>query len=342
MVRDNVFLNRSGLLLPGSLLTPIFLFTLISVIGTASASTHQEAMDWIQKMSRAMQELSYKGRFVYAHNNQLESMSILHVNDAQGKRERLVSLNGEAREILRDNNTLTCVWPSSRQVVVDQSNQSQISPLWVPDDVKRLSKFYTFSMSGKDRIADYPAVVVSIQPKDKYRYGMKIWIHEHNGLLLQSVLFDDNGRKTEQIMFTDLALMHYDDKTSFSVLPQIESGYALIRSHSGQGAQIPADTRWQVKYLPGGFMIESTLRKKIAEAPDFTQQLILTDGMASVSIFIEPTSEQSLSGESSMGAVNAYGAQLNDYTVTAIGEVPAITVKNIAQSVIYQDRSIHD
>lgn len=341
MHRDNVFLNRpgfiyTGFIRPGSLLIPIFLFTLIFSIGVANASTQQEAMDWIQKMSRAMQELSYKGRFVYAHNNQLESMSILHVNDAQGKRERLVSLNGEAREILRDNNNLTCIWPSSRQVVVDQSNQSQLSPLWVPDDVRRLGEFYTFRMSGKDRIADYPAVVVSIQPKDQYRYGMKIWIHENHGLLLQSVLFDDKGRKTEQIMFTDLALMHYDDQKSFNVLPQIDSGYALIRYHSGESSQAKADTRWQVKSLPGGFRIESTLRKKMAESLDFTQQLILTDGMASVSIFIEPTSGQSLSGESSMGAINAFGSQLDDFTVTAIGEVPAITVKQIAQAVIYQ------
>ena len=154
---------------------------------SAFASSGNEAIDWVQKMSRAMQELSYKGRFVYQHNNQLESMSILHVNDAKGKRERLISLNGEAREILRDNANLTCVWPSSRQVVVDPASPADKSPLWIPEDVKRLGKFYDFKIVGDDRIADHPAVVISITPKDQFRYGMMVWIQQQNGLLLSLI-----------------------------------------------------------------------------------------------------------------------------------------------------------
>lgn len=309
---------------------------LLFLFGSASASSEQ-AMQWIQKMSVAMQELSYKGRFVYLQNNQLESMSIMHVKDRQGVRERLVSLNGEAREILRDNNNFTCVWPSSRQVVVDQSNQYSSSPIWVPDDVKRLSKFYDFAISGKDRVADHSSIIISIKPKDKFRYGMKVWVDEKNGLMLQSVLFDEQGMTKEQIMFTNLTLMHYDDQELFSVIPKIDSGYALIRSHSGRGtAQLQADAKWQLQSLPGGFWIESTSLKKMPESNDYTQQMIITDGMASVSVFIERTSGQSLSGESSMGAVNAFGTRINEFTVTAIGEVPAVTVKTLAESTLYQ------
>ncbi|MDJ0881380.1 MAG: MucB/RseB C-terminal domain-containing protein [Gammaproteobacteria bacterium] len=303
---------------------------------SVQADVDSAAMDWVQKMSSAMQELSYQGRFVYLHNGQLESMSILHVNDAQGKRERLISLNGEAREILRDNNNLTCVWPSSRQVVVDQSNQANASPIWIPEDVERLGKFYDFKLSGNDRVADHPAVIVAIDPKDEFRYGMKVWIHEKNGLLLQSQLFDEQGRASEQIMFTEIAILHYDDQKAFKVLPEIDSGYALIRSHSGEGdSQHPADANWSIEKLPQGFWIESAFRKKMMNSPDFTQQMILTDGMASVSVFIEKKSQQGLSGESSMGAVNAYGTTYKDYSITAIGEVPAKTVRQIALSMAY-------
>ncbi|MCK4707252.1 MAG: hypothetical protein KAU21_01445, partial [Gammaproteobacteria bacterium] len=214
-----------------SLMKLVTFSILLTLVGSAGANSEQ-AMQWIHKMSMAMQDLSYKGRFVYLQNNQLESMSIIHVKDGQGVRERLISLNGEAREILRDNNNLTCVWPSSRQVVVDQSNQS--SPIWVPGDIELLSNYYDFSISGNDRVADHSTVIITIKPKDEFRYGMKVWIDERNGLLLQSVLFDEQGITKEQIMFTNLTLMHYDDQYSFSVLPQIDSGYALIRSHNGQ------------------------------------------------------------------------------------------------------------
>lgn len=314
------------------------LFISLSMMLMVSGAVQAElsAMDWVQKMSRSMQELSYKGRFVFSHGNQLESMSILHVNDSMGKRERLVSLNGEAREILRDNKNFTCVWPSSRQVVVDQSNSNNFSPIWIPEDVTRLGKYYKFTIEGDDRVADHPAVMVSISPKDEYRYGMKLWIQKNNGLLLQSVLYDERGLAREQIMFTDLSLMHYDDQKSFSVIPNIDSGYALIRSHSGEGGnQLEADARWQLQMMPGGFFLETSFRKKMMDSANFTQQMILTDGMASVSVFIEPFSESSLMGESSMGAVNAYGTQVDKFSVLAIGEVPPVTVKQIVESISF-------
>jgi sigma-E factor negative regulatory protein RseB len=294
-------------------------------------------MQWVQKMSQAMQDLSYKGHFVYLHDKQLESMSVLHVNDEQGIRERLVSLNGEAREILRDETSLTCIWPSSRQVVVDKSNGAHLSPLWIPEDVKRLGKFYQFKLDGKDRIADQPAVVVSIQPKDQFRYGIKVWVNEKNGLLLQSNLFDEQGRTTEQVMFTDLTLLKDKDQMTFSVLPQVENGYALIRSHAGEdGEQHPPDRHWSIESIPGGFWLKDSFRKKMMNSNEYTQQMIFTDGMASVSVFIEKNSDDALSGESSMGAINAFGTRYDDYMITAIGEVPAVTVKRIAESLVYQ------
>ncbi|MCK5666842.1 MAG: MucB/RseB C-terminal domain-containing protein [Thiotrichaceae bacterium] len=336
MHRNNQFLMSMSLVKPITFSLSLFLLALFH-LGSAVASTEQ-AIQWVQKMSMAMNELSYKGRFVYQQNNQLESMSIIHVKDRQGTRERLISLNGEAREILRDNNNLTCVWPSSRQVVVDQSNQNSSSPIWAPDDVERLAKFYEFSILGKDRVADHPTIIISIKPKDKFRYGMKVWLDEKTGLLLQSVLFDEQGRTKEQIMFTELTLMHYDDQNSFSVIPEIDSGYALIRSHSGRETiSLQAEAKWQLESLPGGFWIETSFRKKMPESNDYTQQMIITDGMASVSVFIERTSGQSLLGESSMGAVNAFGTRINEFTVTAIGEVPAVTVKKLAESTVYQN-----
>lgn len=315
---------RLGLLLFGMLAAP-----------TGLADNSQAAIDQVQKLSRAMQDLSYQGRFVYLHNDQIEAMSILHVNDEHGKRERLVSLNGEAREILRDNANLTCVWPSSRQVVVDRINPTDRSPLWIPDDVNRLGKFYQFSMAGSDRIADHPAVVISIQPKDEFRYGMKVWIHEQNGLLLQSHLVDEQGNAIEKIMFTELSLLSPDDPLTFDVAPNLGQGYTLIRSHTGAAnhAAQGMHERWQLQSMPLGFYIESKFVKQMPDSSDAIQQMIISDGMASVSVFIEKLAGKQLSGESSMGAINAFTTEYQDYGITAIGEVPAITVKQIANSV---------
>ena len=95
-------------------------------------------MDWIQRMSDAMRNLNYVGTFVYLHNNRLEGMRISHYKDGQGEKERLISLNGEAREVIRDNQNLTCIWPSSQKVIVDVSRKNSFSPIFIPEDIARL------------------------------------------------------------------------------------------------------------------------------------------------------------------------------------------------------------
>jgi sigma-E factor negative regulatory protein RseB len=332
--------NKNGSY-PPAFFIQILLFTSLIFNGPVvfADSTTNDAMKWIQRMSHAMQQYSYQGHFVYLHDGQLESMSIVHVKDELGNRERLVSLNGEAREILRDNKNLTCIWPSSKQVVVDQVKQvNNVSPIWIPEDVQRLSKFYEFKMLGYDRIADHNAVIISILPKDEFRYGMKVWLDRDTGLLVQSSVINGNGESVEQVMFTELTLLDSEQQKAFSVLPKIDDSYALIRSHDGaDGNRISSDDKWQFNSVPGGFWLETSFRKKMSVSDEFTQQMILTDGMASVSVFIEQAHDQQLAGESSMGAVNAFGTRYKEFNITAIGEVPAVTVRQIAEAVVYQN-----
>ena len=309
---------------------------LTAVPATVHAGTGNEALDWVQKMSNAMQELSYRGRFVYLHNGQLESMSVVHVRDGDEVLERLTSLNGEAREILRDNDNLTCVWPSTRQVVVDPVSVGNRSPLWIPDDVRRLDKFYQFVIQGRDRVADHPAVIVAILPRDEFRYGMKVWVEEQHGLLLQSILFDEKGNLSEQIMFTELDLLQGGDLKTHGVLPEIARDYALVRSHdAADNGHKPGDRRWQLNTIPRGFHIESSLQKWMPDTNTAVQQMVLSDGLASVSVFIEKMLDQSMLGESSMGAINAFTTEYQGFSVTAIGEAPPITVRSIAEAVVF-------
>lgn len=295
------------------------------------------AMDWVQKMADAMRNLNYQGDFVYMNNNRLESMQISHYRDAQGEKERLISLNGEAREVIRDNQNLTCIWPSSRKVIVDVARKNSFSPIFIPEDIARLEKFYQMQLVGKDRVANMSTVVVHIVPRDHYRYGMKFWINESNGLMMKSRLLDENGEIVEEVMFTTLELFEGDDKPVIDTMPPIDDNYTLLRYHSGDSsADLSADNAWQLTGMPGGFWRESMLRRKIPGTDQFVQQMVLTDGLASLSVFIEKKSSLTQSGVSSMGAVNVFIRLYNDHSVTAIGEVPAITVKQVAEAVTYQ------
>ena len=120
-------------------------------------------------------------------------------------------------------------------------------------------------------------------------------------------------------------------------MPELDDSYTLVRYHSGDASgNMVADVEWQLSSIPDGFRRQSALKREIPETGRYIQQLVYTDGLASLSIFIEKlSSSPSLLGGTSMGAVNAYIRVLDDYSVTAIGEVPALTVRRVAESVIY-------
>ncbi len=195
---------------------------LVAGIGQASAGP---AMDWLAKMSDAMRNLSYQGNFVYIHENQLESMSIFHIKNESGEKERLLSLNGEAREVIRDDKNLTCIWPSSKKVVVDNSSQNAFSPLFIPEDIARIGRHYEINLAGKDRVANHDAVVIRIIPRDQFRYGLKLWINANNGLLLRSNLINERNEVVEQVMFTNIELLSKSEQSQMFILPEIDDSF---------------------------------------------------------------------------------------------------------------------
>ena len=300
-------------------------------------ASDKTAMEWIQSMSDAMRNLNYRGQFVYMHDNQLESMSISHMKDQSGEKERLLSLNGEAREVIRDDTNLTCIWPSSRKVVVDFSHKNSYSPLFIPGDIMKISELYDMSLVGHDRIADYPAMVVQIKPKDQYRYGLVFWISLENNLMLKSNLINERSQVVEQVMFTSLELLKEGETLDVNGIPVIDENFTMVRYLRGQEAKSAvAETTWRLGDMPVGFHQVSVMKRLNSDSGEFFHQMVYTDGLASLSVFIEKKSSQMPHGKTSMGAVNAFIRLMDDYSVTAIGEVPAVTVKTIAESVIYQ------
>jgi sigma-E factor negative regulatory protein RseB len=157
--------------------------------------------------------------------------------------------------------------------------------------------------------------------------------------MMKSSLINEEGKVVEQVMFTSLELFGADEKLVVDTMPKIDESFTLVRYHSGDSSKsFAADNAWQLTDVPGGFWRESVLKRKIPGTEHFVQQMVYTDGLASLSIFIERKTGLSSVGKSSMGAVNAFIRLLNDYSVTAIGEVPAVTVKQLAEAVSYRQQ----
>lgn len=294
-----------------------------------------DGLELLKRMSESMQVNNYSGTFIYRHKDKVETLKIIHGNTPDGIKERLVTLSGKPREILRSDSVVTCIWPENRRVLVDKSRPGSNFPGLVPKDPVRLAAHYRVSVRDKlERIADRDCRVVDVMPKDEYRYGYRLWIDEETYLLVRSDLLNENNESVEQVMFTELVV--HDEVPVEALKPEFEVGDDFRQRETDDLADI-MDTdkaRWRSVDLPSGFFMQ-TWKKRISKNGNTSvEQLVYSDGLASVSVFIEPNkNEKMLSGNRRRGALNIYGEVHNDYHITVVGEVPGRTVKQIAESV---------
>lgn len=312
----------------------LILLTLLSTF-TVTAGDEQTAKKWLERMILAVNNLDYQGTFIYLHDNQLETMKIVHAVGNGQLQERLTSLNGAPREVIRDRSSVTCIMPESQEVSVDKRPLSKKFLALLPEDLRQLDAHYTFRWLGKGRVADRHASVVAIIPKDGYRYGYRFFLDEESGLPLKSDLMNERGKAIEQTMFTHLEVGVAEiDPAQARVSgsqQRIElTAHADELSHS----LAPDEGGWEFHHLPDGFSLTTRNRLPNANGDQVIEQYVLSDGLASLSVFIESagSGEAFLQGVSRLGAINAWGGKLDGYQVTVVGEVPAVTLLGIVDA----------
>lgn len=296
------------------------------------ATGNDDSLQWLQKMTRAMHALDYEGRFVFHAGGQLEAMDIQHQVTGDGEHERLTAQSGESREVIRDNDRLLCISEGEHQTdVTPPSAHHVFSGQWL-DSPDKLLATYRLQMLGQDRMAGRAARIIAIVPLDDYRYGYRIWLDEETALLLKSDLLTAQGQILEQLMFTRLRVV---PSTLASSAGHASPPMAGTEAGAGQGRPIPVvqASAWRVAGLPKNFELrEVSYREGVGSSK--VEHRLYSDGLATVSVFIEPATagQPMLNGASSMGAMNAYGINLDGYQVTVVGEVPEHTVRVMAQS----------
>jgi len=312
---------------------------LLLVAAAVPVQAGNTARQWLDDMSRALQNLDYEGTFVYLHDGKLDAMRIIHQRDGENEKEHLVSLTGSAREVIRDNESVTCIMPDSKSVMVGRSRPRQPLPV-VPRDLDSIEKYYRFENIGDDRMTGVMSQVVTITPRDAYRYGYRFWIARDSKLLLKSDLVGARGVPIEQVMFTHLGVGKEVSAAGMPAPPGEEDAPAWHHQDIGGAAMAdPGKPHWVVHRLPEGFHLTNYQRKRMRPGGEGTEHLVYSDGLATVSVYVEMASadDNSLTGLSSMGAMNAYGAIVEGHQVVVVGEVPAVTVKMMAQSIGRRD-----
>ncbi len=308
--------------------------TVWSHLSLAGTWSERPASEWLEKMAAAAQNLNYDGTFVYRNGDRMESMRIIHLATPNGERERMFSLTGAAREVLRDNEKVTCILPDSQSVVVTKRRPRAVT-LRVFDPREGFSRHYVLSSQPGERVAGRKTALIEVRPKDEYRYGYRLWLDRVTGLLLKSELVGDAGRALEQIVYTDIKMPATIPAELLQ--PAISGAGYTWYSDNGSNTLPVAEmaSGWFVGWQPDGFEMSDRVFDPTSLSRMPIEHLVYTDGLASVSVFIERLSSaaEGIEGHSNMGAMNAYGRVHGDYQITVVGEVPSITVERVADSV---------
>lgn len=307
----------------------------LSCLALALAAVEVEADDvrsWLDRMNRAVEELNYEGTFVHVLGGNAETMYIVHRNHNGVIGERLVSLDGAGGEIVREQDKQQVILPDRHMVWLEERKGSGSLGRALPSYSEKLEPNYEFTLYKTARIANRTAQVVGIKPKDQYRYGYVLWLDRDTAMPLKYQLRDEHDRTIEQILFTQIDISDFIPASALK--PTIDTdGFMFYRSPE-VATQAMTDVPWRVTMLPGGFALSAATQSPMGGSKYPVEHLVYSDGLATVSVFIEDpkTHADVADGFSHVGSANAYSLTLGGRKVTAMGEVPKLTVHAIATS----------
>jgi sigma-E factor negative regulatory protein RseB len=289
-------------------------------------------------MAFAARVLSYNATYMYQHSDMMETFRLVHVFDTGGEQERRESLDGAPREFVRNNDQIVCYMPDERPFSLDRRTANKFFPGVIPDQAVDVLANYTFKRTGIDRVAGYECQTILLEPKDRLRNPHKLCVDTRSGLLLKSVMYSPDDRNvTEQFAFSQLEYSTQIDKRllrptlggKFGVMSAFPQSAQASTSTAGAGVP-PAGM--VVNSLPSGFHLVTETLNQMPGKPKAVHHYLFSDGLANVSVFVEPADNGAIALPRQQGAVNFYSRVVDNWRVTAVGEVPLRTVQLFTQS----------
>lgn len=324
----------------------IFLVSFVSFLlcqspnGLAQTSEDQEVLKMLQATQLAAKKLSYSGTFVYQQGNQIRTSRITHGFDADVEVEKLEILDGKPREYIRRNGEVSCYLPDSKTIQVEKNLSQEEFPALLGEQTRNLSLSYFIKKAQMSRVAGTECQVVNLQPKDEFRYGFRVCLEKNSGLLLGVQTMNTRNEVIEQIAFTQITIGDLDKsrfKPTYTNLSQWKTENLTVLANVNSG--------WFVKSLPSGFKKTLETKRIIpisanAASNDTAQakshqaiQMMFSDGLSTISVFIEPNSGDRTEGSLQQGAMTIMGRRQGEHWLTVVGEVPQAAIKQVINSI---------
>lgn len=305
----------------------------------AASSAHypeRSVSDWLLRMHEASKLRSYVGTFVVLSNNgSMSSARIWHACEGDQQVERVESLTGPPRSTFRRNSEVVTFLPEQRIARTEKRESLGLFPNLIKSSDSSIPEFYGARRLGGDRVAGFATDVVLLAPKDNLRYGYRIWSERRSGLVVKLQTLDPDGVVLEQAAFSELQL---DAPVRMDKLNQMMAATDGWRIEKAETFKTTAGAEgWQLKAAVAGFKPINCYKRPggaSVSASDGAMHWIFSDGLAAVSLFVEPydSKRHGQEGITSSGATQTLTRRIQDWWLTAVGEVPSQTLKAFAQN----------
>jgi sigma-E factor negative regulatory protein RseB len=309
----------------------------IAVLATAAfasplASAQGFAAQWLMRVTQAARSLNYSGTIVVRQGTRFDTFRLAHMFENDQESEKLLSLDGPAREIVRSATEVRYYLPDAKVVIIEPRTIRNVFPSLSPEQTANLTQYYEFKLTPGGRVAGRITDMATFEPRDGMRYAHRFWADAATGLLLRSRLVNERGEVIEEFAFQDVA---YNAKLDREMVrpswTSVPSDWQITQA--GPGDFKSADTGWTVNKVPPGFIKISEGFRKLGDK-SARAQLVFSDGLVAISVFVEPyTVTKTQIGLTQAGGLAQYSTRSDAYRVTVIGEAPPATVQQIAQSV---------
>jgi len=284
--------------------------------------------DLLDRMGAAVQSTSYEGTVIRIQDGKAEALKVIHTVTDGVIREKVVAQEGNGLEIIRNGNEVHCILPDRKSVLVEEWDDQSTLFSTLPSSQVRFGSEYDVSIVREERIAGRQTVLVAIRPHDNYRYGHRIWLDTETAFPLQTQLIGEDGTAIEQVKFADISLNK--DIHASALAPSMSTENFRWLNQPSRHVKHEIETNWQSTDMPPGFRAVATHGETMPGSEEVVTHILYSDGLANVSVFVAQQDQASAAGPSRVGGSNSYSASIEGQRITAVGEVPAITVEQFA------------
>lgn len=306
------------------------------LVASAWAESKNDALYWLHRVTKAAQSLSYSGTFVYQCGPRTESSRISHLVDGDSEMEHIEMLDGSPREVVRVGDEVKTWLPETRRLVIERRSARPRFPAVLPAGFADLAEYYTIRRGAPDRVAGFDAQPIALEPRDNYRFKRQLWIDRKSGLLLKTETFSEDGRSRESSAFTELHVGATIDRDAIRArFNRQDSTWRVQDVRSEETGS--DDGLWEFRaVLPGFHQVASVIRQAQPNLPEGSQ-LVFSDGLAAISVFInplQPDSPHPAPGQFTLGALNVYKRLIGKHELILMGDVPALALKKFGDGIV--------